>query len=162
MCPRDELRLVVNRIIAQKNKVPPDEQLDFIKAEIAQISDNADRDICETLVFGVTNAIEIGEIMASREERQEIRLFYSGLALLGLGALLVFLPGGRALNRVQTLFVQTLLALGAAAFSASIPGFLAIKGAIKDRAGYHNMTYKAAGGLAVFVIVFLWLPSLLR
>ena len=58
------------------------------------------------------------------------------------------------------LLLQTIIALGAAAFSASIPGFLAINGIIKDRAGYHNMAYRATGGLAVFLSISS-IPSLM-
>lgn len=158
----DELRSEVNRIIAQKNKLPPGEQLSFIKAEVAKIKDETERDICETLVFGVADAVGVGEIMASREERRETRSFYAGLALLIAGAVLAFFMADRGFGRVQMFVVQTLIALGAAAFGASIPGFLAINGVIKDRVGFHKMTYKATGGLAIFVIVFLWVPSLLR
>lgn len=156
------MRAEVNRIVAQKNKFPPDEQLRFIKSEIAKIKNDEDRDMCETLIFGVTDAIEEFKIMASQEERRETRLFYAGLSLLGLGVVLAFFSGNLALNRMQMLVLQTIIALGAAAFSASIPGFLAIKGIIKDKTGYHNMTYRATGGLAVFLIVFLILPSLMR
>ena len=87
---RGELRAEVNRIVAQKNKFPPDEQLRFIKSEIAKIKDDEDRDLCETLIFGVTDAMEEFEIMASQEERRETRLFYAGLVLLGLGVVSLF------------------------------------------------------------------------
>jgi hypothetical protein len=159
---REKLRSEVHRIIAQKNKIAPDQQLAFIKAEVTKFEDETDRDIAETLVFGVADAVQVDEIMSSREERREIRSFYAGLALLALGIVLAFFSGNRELNRVQMFLVQTLIALGAAAVGASIPGFLAINGVIKDKAGYHKMTYKATGGLAIFIIVFLWLPSLLR
>ena len=159
---RNELQLEVNRIIAHKNSLPRDQQLRYIVAEIAKIGEKRDRDICETLVFGVADAMGGEEKMAAREERRETRSFYSGLALLAVGIVLAFFVSGRTINRLQMFIVQTTVALGAAAFGASIPGFLAISGKINDKAGYHNMTYKATGGLAIFVVVYLLIPSLIR
>lgn len=156
-----QLKAETYRIFSQRNKLPHDQQMAFVTGEIAKLENSDDREICETVLFGGIDIADTEMKMAAKEERREVRIFYSGLGLLILGVILAFILPSNP-TKIQLFVVQVTIALGAAAFGANIPGFLAIKGKIKDQAGFHNMTYQATGGLAIFFIVYFFVPSLLR
>ncbi|MBB5057445.1 hypothetical protein HDF16_002151 [Granulicella aggregans] len=105
-----------------------------------------------------TAGFEFGASMKLIERRKfqrESTLCGVGVLLLLLGVALIF--KFNELTTAQNAICCTLVALGVSSFLVFLPGFLNLNGVLKPNPMIESMKFRAGGGIAIFVMVFLLL-----
>jgi hypothetical protein len=100
---------------------------------------------------GFNFGVNVEEI-EKRNYKRESTLCGISVLFIIVGAILVFVFPN--LNEQQIMIVCFLCSLGAAGFLVFLPGFLSLSGAIKPRVWLESLQFKAGGGAAIFILVF--------
>lgn len=150
----------VQRIHVGKLKVPPNQQLEYLKIQIGALTDTYTRELCEIVFSSTQETVMVLSANEKLELRRESRIFWTSTVLLVLVFIATFtvpVP-----SRLQVFVLQLVASLAAAGFVAFIPGLLALEGILKESTVFRNLKLRATGAFAVFVLVWFYIPSLLR
>jgi hypothetical protein len=150
----------VLRIHAGKLKVAVDQQLEYLKSEIAKLTDPYSRQLCEIVFLSTMETVMVQQANHKLQLRREARLFWTSVGFLILALIAVFFVPHP--TRIQIFVIQLIASLAAAGFVAFIPGLLALEGVLDENSIFRKLKLRATGAFAVFVLVWFYVPSLIR
>jgi hypothetical protein len=144
--------------------LPVDQRFEFMKEKLKELPDLA-RDACEILVFETETYVSHIHAMTDQStqssRQREVRFFYAACIFLVLVLLAIFAVPSP--TPAQFFVMRLIASCASAAFVAYLPGFIQVQADIKKMGWLENGRVRAAGALAVWIIV--WEsnpPALLR
>jgi hypothetical protein len=151
-----QVKEAIHEIAGQLSALPESKRPAHFRAAVAALPPEA-RDVAEAFL---TVSIVMGNPMNSKKATagtlplwEKVTLYgLAGLMLLGMVIYSLAIPNPTA---QQEFVFRLILALGAAALGAFLPGFLHIQGRVA------NFTVRAGGALGMFVLVYLINPPAL-
>ena len=151
-----QVKEAIHDIAGQLSALPESKRLAHFRAAIAALPPEA-RDVAEaflTVFIVMGNPINSKKPVAGALPLWEKLTLYglAGLMLLGMVIYSIAIPNPTA---QQEFVFRLILALGAAALGAFLPGFLHIQGRVA------NFSVRAGGALGMFVLVYLINPPAL-
>jgi hypothetical protein len=100
------------------------------------------------------------KLIENQKFQRESLLCGVGIALLLVGVALAFKFDH--FTPQQDMACCTLTALGAASFLIFLPGFLSLRGMLKPNIFFESLKFRAGGGAAIFLLVFIVLHHSLK
>ncbi|WP_260703422.1 hypothetical protein [Edaphobacter flagellatus] len=138
-------------------------EFEFVREKLSKLPIDL-REPCEYLYFQA-HSIGIARVegkysVANREHSRELRYFWVSFGLLILIIVLSLIVPSPTPWQMNVL--RTIIALASAGFVAFLPGMLTVQGAIKENSFLNKTSVKASGAFAVFLLVYYYVPTILR
>jgi hypothetical protein len=147
-------RVAEIRVKFAENPPPLGTEMSAFKSEIADFPLEWQGLLLGLLVYG----FDLGGSVKDDKRNMFIRdTVYSvlGILLILAGASMTFLHND--MSPEQSNASCAVIAVGVAAFLVFLPGFLKLSGAMKQTEVFESLTFKASGGIGIFILTFILL-----